>query len=61
MPWLMKYLNRDGFMLWKKLEQCSFSWPDVCVKGVTVYAAAVLLALYTRNASAEDKLNTNKG
>jgi hypothetical protein len=48
-------------MLWKKLEQCSFSWPDVCVKGVTVYAAAVLMALYTRNASAEDKLNTNKG
>lgn len=63
-PCVMKYLNRYGFMVWKKLVQCSFSWPGVFIipiKGVTVYVAAVLIALYTRNASAEDKLNTNKG
>ena len=63
MPWLMKYLNRDGFMLWKTLLHlpCSPGVSFVAVKGVAVYVAAVLIALYTRNASAEERLNTNKG
>lgn len=66
MPCDMKYLNRDGFMLWKTLLHllclpCSPGVSFVAVKGVAVYVAAVLIALYTRNASAEERLNTNKG
>jgi len=53
-------------MLWKTLLHllclpCSPGVSFVAVKGVAVYVAAVLIALYTRNASAEERLNTNKG